>query len=174
MVTDSVITVLCKSGRLLSLMVLLLIISHYKAYSQEMPPRPVVFSFIQNLNFGALSPGLSGGTVTVTPYGVRFATGSVILVGQGYLYFPAIFGLEGNPGTILHLLNGPDVPLTGSNGGTMTLHLGDALPSDPIILNVATPDIMQVMVGGTLIVGNPTTNPAGYYNGTFIMMIIQE
>lgn len=147
---------------------------HLEIAAQEMPPRPVAASLIQNLGFGAFSPGLSGGSVIVTPNGVRFATGSVVLVGQGYLYFPAIFGIEGNPGTILHLLNGPDETLVGSNGGSMLLHLGEAIPGDPIIISVALPGIMQIRLGGTLSVGNTLSNPAGFYNGMFSLMFIQE
>jgi len=155
-------------------MILLSMIIHINLFSQEMPPKPVSVDFNQNLSFGAFSPGMSGGTVTITPDGVRFATGSVMLVLQGYLFFPAIFLLEGNPGTIVHLLNGPDATLTGSNGGSMTLHLGDATPGDPIIINAAPPANMQIRIGGTLDVGDQVSNPAGFYNGQFTLMFIQE
>ncbi len=146
----------------------------FRTCAQEMPPRPVAVSFIQNLSFGAFSLSLSGGTVTVNASGMRYETGGVILVNMGFQYFPAIFGLQGNPGTIVHLLNGPDATLTGSNGGSMTLHLGDAYPGDPIILNAAYPGIMQIRVGGTLLVGSLQANPPGYYAGTFSLMFIQE
>ncbi|MCX6266899.1 MAG: DUF4402 domain-containing protein [Bacteroidetes bacterium] len=152
----------------------MLVIFHFQGFSQEMPPRPVAVSFSQYLSFGAFSPGQSGGTVTVTSNGTRFSTGSVILVGMGYLYFPAVFLLEGNPGTIVHLLNGPDATLLGSNGGSMTLHLGEATPGDPIIINVAPPGTMQIRIGGTLEVDNQGMNPAGYYTGEFSLMFIQE
>ncbi len=142
--------------------------------AQEMPPKPVSLYFNQNLSFGAFSPGSSGGTVTVNSNGVRFATGTVILVSQGYLFFPAIFELEGNPGTITHFLAGPDATLTGSGGGTMTLHLGDVTPADPIIINVAPPGRIQIRIGGTLTVGGQAANPPGFYNGYFTIMIIQE
>lgn len=139
-----------------------------------MPPRPVSVSLNQNLSFGAFYPGASGGTVTVLSNGVRLSTGSVILVSQGYLYFPAIFLLEGNPGTIIHLLNGPEGTLLGSNGGSMTLQLGEASLGDPIIINSAPPNNMQIRIGGTLVVGNQLANPPGFYNGSFSLMFIQE
>jgi hypothetical protein len=139
-----------------------------------MPPKPVTLSFIQNLSFGGFSIDNTGGTVTVTPSGGRFATGGVILVNMGYQYFPAIFALEGNPGTITHLLNGPDVLLTGSTGGSMTLALGTSYPGDPIIINAAPPNTMQIFLGGSLNVGNLLANPPGYYTGVFFLMIIQE
>ncbi len=152
----------------------LVVFSNICSFSQEMPPRPVSVSLNQNLSFGAFYPGVSGGTVTITSTGVRFAIGSVILVEMGYLYFPAVFLLEGNPGTIVHLLNGPDATLTGSNGGSMTLHLGESTPGDPIIINAAPPDNMQIKLGGVLEVGNQLSNPPGYYNGVFSLMFIQE
>jgi hypothetical protein len=144
------------------------------AMAQEMPPRPVGLGIIQNLAFGAFSLGGTGGAVTITPYGSRIGTGGVILIGLGYAYFPAIFTLEGNPGTIMHPLNGPDAILYGSNGGTLTMHLGDSFPGDPIILNVAPPGQMQIFVGGTLLVGSAASNPPGYYTGSFSIMFIQE
>jgi hypothetical protein len=142
--------------------------------AQEPPPRPVEVSIVQNINFGAFSQGVSGGTVTLTPVGVRYTTGTVFLVDMGYVYFPAIFNLAGNAGTIIHPLNGPDALLTGSNGGSMTLHLGEMIPGDPIILNVMLPNYLQVRLGGTLTVGNPQASPGGYYSGTFDIMFIQE
>jgi hypothetical protein len=154
--------------------ILFLLFFSLSSMAQEMPPKPVSLYFNQNLSFGAFSPGISGGTVTVNSIGARFATGSVILVSQGYLYFPAIFELEGNPGTIVHMLGGPDATLVGSNGGSLSLHLGDITPADPIIINVAPPGRLQIRIGGTLTVGGQMANPPGYYNGYFQVMVIQE
>jgi hypothetical protein len=146
------------------------------AYSQEMPPRPLSVTFDQNLKFGAFSPGVSGGTVSVASSGIRSSTGSVILVDMGYLYSPAVFRLEGNPGSIVHYLSDPlpDATLSGSNGGEITLYLGEASSGDPIILNAAPPANMQIRIGGTLEIGNQVANPAGYYSGSFVVMFIQE
>jgi hypothetical protein len=145
-----------------------------KTTAQEMPPRPLGLYVSQNLSFGAFSQGVTGGTVTISPLGSRSSTGDVILVDMGYLYFPAIFELEGNPGTIVHFLAGPDTQLTGSNGGSLTLQVGPSYPGDPIIINVAPPGRMQIRVGGTLIVGNAIANPPGQYNGFFLVTFIQE
>jgi hypothetical protein len=153
---------------------LLLFMSNFRTSAQEMPPRPIGVSLIQNLCFGAFSPGITGGTVTLYPSGSRYSTGDIILVTIGYLYFPALFELEGNPGSIVHFLAGPDATLNGSYGGTLTLHVGDSDAGDPIIINVAPPGRMQIRVGGTLIVGSPLANPAGIYSGSFMVMFIQE
>jgi len=146
----------------------------YQSYAQEMPPRPVSVSLVQSLSFGAFSNGMSGGNVTITPFGMRYAAGSIILIDMGYLYFPAIFRVGGNPGTILHLLKGPDETLTGSNGGTLLLQIGESNAGDPIIINVAPPGTIEIRIGGTLIVGNPMASPPGIYNGSFSVMFIQE
>jgi hypothetical protein len=146
------------------------------AYSQEMPPRPLSVTFNQNLKFGAFSPGVSGGTVSVASTGIRSSTGSIILVDMGYLYCPAVFLLEGNPGSIVHYLMDPlpDATLTGNNVGEITLYLGEASAGDPIILNAEPPESMQIRIGGTLEIGNQVANPAGYYSGSFVVMFIQE
>lgn len=151
-----------------------MLLSHFQSTAQEMPPRPIGVSIMQNLSFGALYQGLSGGTVIISTSGSRSATGDIILVNLGYLYFPAIFGLEGNPGSIVHFLAGTDATLTGSNGGFLTIHVGDSDPGDPIIINVSPPGRMQIRVGGTLVVGNALANPPGHYNGFFSVMFIQE
>jgi hypothetical protein len=143
-------------------------------YAQEMPPRPISVEIGQNLCFGALYGGTSGGMVTVSPYGVRSATGTIVLINQGYIYNPAIFYLIGNPGTVIHIMNGPDAVLTGNHGGTLTVHLGEISPGSPIILQAPYPERTKVILGGTLNVGNPMANPAGDYSGFFSLMFIQE
>jgi hypothetical protein len=146
----------------------------FESYAQEMPPRPVSVSIVQSLSFGAFSNGMSGGMITITPFGMRYATGSVILIDMGYLYFPAIFRVGGNPGTILHILNGPDETLTGSNGGTLHLQVGESNVGDPIIINVAPPGTMEIRIGGKLTAGSPMANPPGVYNGSFTVIFVQE
>jgi hypothetical protein len=159
---------------LFSLASLIALLSNFRTNAQEMPPRPIGVSALQTLNFGAFSLGTYGGTVTIYPSGSRSATGDIILVNLGYLYFPAIFEIEGNPGSIVHFLAGPNVTLTSGSGGTLLLTLGPSQPGDPIIITVAPPGRMQVRVGGTLSVAGPNSNPPGSYNGSFMVMFIQE
>jgi hypothetical protein len=148
--------------------------NHFQAFAQEMPPRPISLSLLQNLNFGAFYQGPAGGTVTIHPSGSRIATGDIVLVNLGYSYFSAIFLLEGNPGAIVHILAGPNVQLNGSNGGFLTLEVGNSDPGDPIIINVAPPGQMQIRVGGTIFLQTPLANPVGTYSGLFSVMFIQE
>jgi len=159
---------------LFSLASLLMLLSHFQTTAQEMPPRPLGLYFKQNLSFGGFSTSGTGGTVIIYPSGSRSATGEIILVNLGYLYFPAIFELEGNPGSIVHYLAGPLATLTGSNGGSLTLVIGDSDAGDPIIINTAPPGRMQIRVGGTLAVGTSFDNPPGSYSGSFMVTFIQE
>jgi hypothetical protein len=138
-----------------------------KAMAQEQPPRPISCSCTQNLSFGAFFQAISGGTVIIFPDGSRSVTGDVIQANLGFLYFPAIFEITANRGTLITVVNGSDVTLTGSNGGSMVMHIGTSLPGSPFITTVSPPTKTQVKVGGTLTVGTPLANPAGSYSGTF-------
>ena len=137
-------------------------------------PGAVSVYTVRNINFGVFSCGSSGGTVTISNSGVRSATGSVIPLNMGVLYFPAIFEVDAPVGSVLSILNGPDAILTGSNGGTMAMHIGNASPASPFITTVTQPARTPVNVGGTLTVGNPAVSPPGSYNGTFYITIIYE
>ena len=159
---------------LFSLTSLFILVSQFQLSAQEMPPRPIGLYALQTLNFGAFYQGVTGGTMTISPFGSRSSTGDIIPVNLGYLYFPAIFELEGNPGSIVHYLAGPDATLNGSYGGSMTLQVGESDIGDPIIITVGPPGRIQIRVGGTLVVGTPLENPAGSYTGSFMVMFIQE
>lgn len=142
--------------------------------AQEEPPRPMKLSTYQNLSFGAFITGYTGGTVIIYPDGTRSVTGDIIPVFQGYQHHPAIFEVEANPGVVITIMNGPDISLNGSNGGTLTLHLDGSIPESPFINTLRPPFRTQVRIGGTLIVGNMLDNPAGEYSGTFSVTFIQE
>jgi len=157
---------------LLLLVLFILLIDTIEA--QEMPPRPVSVSFIRNLSFGAFSQGVGGGSVIIDPAGLRNSVGDIILVSLGYTYYPAIFQIEGNPGTVIHYLAGSAAVLTGNNGGTMTMNLGSTEPPTPFVLPYSGGGTLEVYLGGTLTVGNPLSNPPGDYSGSFVVMFIQE
>lgn len=146
------------------------------ALAQEILPHPVKITSIptQGLSFGAFSQGPAGGTVVISPAGSRSVTGDVAGLGMGFIFTPALFEVETNPGTVVAILNGPDATLTGSAGGTLTLHLGGSYPSAPFITTAVPPAKTAVTVGGTLIVGPPSANPPGSYSGPFFITFIQE
>jgi len=121
----------------------------------------------QNMNFGAFYPGSNGGTVSVSTNATRSVTGDVVLINQGTAPMQAIFGIEAPIGTIVTITNGPDVTLTGSNGGTMSLHIGNSDPVAPFTTTVVPPGTTSVSIGATLTVGSAATTTPGSYSGTF-------
>jgi hypothetical protein len=146
------------------------------ATAQPPPPRPIaVFANpAQGLIFGAFFQGPSGGTVILYPDGSRASTGSIILANLGYPYSPALFQVDANVGTVVSIMNGPDATLTGSNGGSIMLHLGAASTGPSFTTTIVSPSRTQVWIGGTLTVGNPLANPSGSYSGTFSVTFIQQ
>lgn len=154
----------------------LLLLCCERAAAQPPPPRPIAVYVnpAQGLIFGAFFQGIAGGSVIIYPDGSRAATGDIVLANLGQPYSPAIFEIEAQPGTLISILNGPDVPLNGSNGGTIVLHVGTASTGTPFITTVAPPGRTQVRVGGTLTIGSPLANPPGAYSGSFAITFIQE
>ena len=122
---------------------------------------------VQNMSFGAFSVGSAGGTIMVLNDGTRSVTGDVVALNLGILYYQSIFDVDAPMGAIVSILNGSDVTLTGSNGGSMSMHIGYSDPPSPFIITVPQPVRTQVKVGGTLTAGSPVANPPGTYTGTF-------
>ena len=117
--------------------ILLLALSH-ELSAQEPPPRPIVVTVTsQGLSFGAFTHGAAGGTVTISSGGLRSSTGDVVQLGLGFSYSTALYEVIANPGTVISLLNGPDVLLPGSNGGSLSLHIGDSDLGSPFVTTVA-------------------------------------
>ena len=156
--------------------ILLVLCGSKAATGQVHPPQPIsVFvNPAQGMNFGAFFQGITGGTVILYPNGSRSVTGDIIQAGLGFSFSPAIFEIEALPGTIIHVLNGPDIQLTGTNGGSLTLHLGTSDPSTPFITTAIPPSRTLVRIGGTLTVSSPIANPSGSYSGMFQVTFIQE
>lgn len=155
--------------------VIMLMLLSQKMMAQEPPPRPITVTVTgQSLSFGAFTQGTIGGTVTVSSGGLRSSTGDVILLNLGYSFSSALYEVVANPGTVVSLLNGPDVTLPGSNGGSLTLHIGNSDPVSPFVTNAVPPAATLLNVGGSLTVSNPAANPPGNYSGTFNITFIQE
>lgn len=129
---------------------------------------------LQNMAFGALHPGASGGSVSISTAGSRSFTGSVVLLNLGIAYFQSIFEIEAPAGTIVSILNGPDATLTGSNGGSMSLRINNSEPASPFSTTVPSPGRTTVNIAGTLTVGNPSVTLPGSYSGTLYITFNQE
>jgi hypothetical protein len=141
--------------------------------AQEKPPRPISVrvSTAQHLSFGPIIPTGADGKVTVTFNGFRTATGNVILPYISAIISPALFIVDAEPGTLINIVNGPNVQLSGSNGGTLILELGESSTGSPFITTGTTTD---VFIGGTLTVKSLLANPAGNYIGSFQVTFIQQ
>ena len=138
-------------------------------------PQPTIeIVTLQNLSFGAFSHGAMGGTVTINSAGSRSATGDIVLLNIGYSFSTASYKIYADPFTVISLLKGPNVTLTGSNGGSLTLQIGDSYPASPFLTTAVPPATNLITIGGTLIVGNLIANPQGNYNGTFDITFVQE
>ncbi len=167
-----------KVRRLIIITGLLLLCGFYtNIIAQPHPPRPVVITAnnSQPLAFGAFTPGVSGGSVTIIAAGgTRSSGGTVVLLNMGIIYTPAMFYVKANPGTVISLLTGPPSTITGSNGGTLSLQTNCTFPLSPIVTQVPYQQQTTVLVGGTLTVGSIASNPAGYYSGTIDVTFVQE
>lgn len=137
-------------------------------------PEPVHAVEAEPLRFGAFFQGPNGGTVSVLPDGTRTVTGDVVAAGMGHLFGPAVFDVEGPPGTIVSILTGSDVQLRGSNGGIMTLRIGNSIPSAPFVIGADPAARASVSIGGTLVAGPQGANPSGNYQGTFNIIFIEQ
>ena len=144
--------------------------------TDSLPKDPAALSVytIKNLSFGAFSHGNTGGTISLTSDGIRSSTGDVIALNLGIQYFNAIFEIESPVGTVISILNGPDATLTGSNGGSMSLHIGSSNPASPFNNIVGPPGRTQISIGGTLTVGGAATAPPGAYTGSIYITFNQE
>jgi hypothetical protein len=155
---------------------ILILFAQLSAHAQEPPPRPIAV-FVnpaQGLIFGAFFQGPTGGTVNIFPDGSRTVSGSIVQANLGFPFSPAIFEVEANPGTLITIMNGSDITLTGSNGGTLSMHIGASSTGSPFLATSAPSRRTEVKIGGTLIVGVPVANPAGSYSGTFSVTFIQQ
>ncbi len=143
--------------------------------AQEPPPRPIRITVTaQTLSFGAFAHGAVGGTVTISSGGIRSSTGDIVLLGLGYTFSTTLYEIVGNPGTLVSILNGSDVSLPGSNGGSITLAIGASDPVSPFVLTIHRPAPNYLNIGGTITIGNSITNPPGSYSGTYDITFIQE
>ncbi|MDQ3278278.1 MAG: DUF4402 domain-containing protein [Bacteroidota bacterium] len=146
----------------------LLNLCSYAQPTDDNPGDPAFrISVSQHMNFGAFTVGAGGGSVIMSNSGTRTANGNVILLTGGTTSLQAIFELELPTGTIVTVVNGPDATLTGNNGGSMSLQLGNASPASPFATTAVPPARTQVKVGGTLSVGNATI--PGTYRGQFVV-----
>lgn len=133
----------------------------------------VTISRVQDFNFGTFYQGNSGGTVNISNTGTRTATGEVVLINSGFIT-QAAFDIEAPAGTTISIANEPDIVMTGSNNGSITLRLGSADTGSPFVTSAVPPARNRVNIGGTLTIGNNIASPPGTYQGPFTITINYE
>ena len=145
-----------------------LLCTSISAYSQ------VTVYTIQNFNFGTFYQGNSGGTIDVSTTGTRTATGDIILMNTWNSAAQAILEIQAPAGSVISITNGADAVLTGSNGGTVSLHLESSNLGSPFNTTAVPPARTTLNIAGKLTIGNITTSPPGTYQGTFSITFNQE
>jgi len=145
----------------------------------NLPQRTALVSATQALHFGDLTvlSNSSGGTVSVDYNGIRSATGSVVLLNMGNAAQQGIFELKICPGRLINITYNNTITLTGSNGGSLLLHVGPAnigASGATFLSNKGCDDTHYITVGGTLDVSSVSSNPAGLYTGTFSLTFVQQ
>ncbi len=173
--TRTIYSLFSRFIRLSQRSIFLLLMIYVSVSAQEMPPRPITVTAItsQNLSFGNFAQGALGGTVSVSSSGMRSWSGNIVLLNGGSVS-AALFDVVANPGTLITIVNGSDVSLNGSNGGTLMLHIGTSSTGSPFITAAMRPSPTHVHIGGTLTVGNPGANPPGDYSGIFQVTFVQQ
>lgn len=125
----------------------------------------------QDLSFGAFVAG-TGGTVTISPQGMRTAGGNVTLMtgGQFSQGNAASFDMTGSPNATyqITLPANNSVTLTRSQGGSMSLTSFASSPSGSGQLSSAGNQTLYV--GATLAVGN--NQAPGSYSGSFAVTAV--
>jgi hypothetical protein len=137
------------------------------------PPKQIQVSAEQDLSFGSFHTGTTGGTVVVSPSGMRSTTGTVVIAGG--VYYAAVFVVELLPGRLVSIQLGPTITMNRiGGGGSMTMTVGPTDKGLQFVTSGGHPFRNTVMVGGTLHVGNTSANPPGDYSGEFTITFIQE
>jgi hypothetical protein len=133
--------------------------------------RPLSFIEVDNLNFGDIIPSNTAAQVTLTPAGVRTATGGAVLVGNDHQ--SARFAGMGTVAQRVRIRITPNsIALTGP-GPSMTVDNFTIDPQGTLLRLGASPNyiilplngVFWFRVGARLTVG--ANQPAGRYSGTF-------
>ncbi|MFW6290051.1 MAG: DUF4402 domain-containing protein [Mariniphaga sp.] len=120
------------------------------------------------LHFGRFTPGPNGGSVIITPDGLRSARGTVTTAGGSHS--PGRFVVTGAPGTsfTISLPEEETVLVHQQSGNTMQVNGWISDPPSGDAANLADGSRM-VSIGASLNIGSMEENPVGIYTGTFVL-----
>ncbi len=168
---------ICNLFRLVTVLAICLFIYSKQASAQSPfpPPNRLQVYSAQELSFGSFYTGSSGGSVTISPQGVRDVSGTVIGL-SSFSFSPAVFDVRLIQGRIVHISFPVSASLNRVGGGesmTITNFTSDK-QNDSFVTTASHPFVNAVRVGATLMVGAENQNPAGDYVGSFSVTFIQE
>ena len=124
-------------------------------------------SKVQDLNFGDFIPYGQGGTLSVSPDGIRNFTGEII---PKSIFTPASFNLYVAAGKTVKMTYDNNLTLKGNHGGIITFIPADSSPTgNGLIITGLSPT--RITFGGTLNIGSNTANPVGLYSGFLVVSI---
>lgn len=120
------------------------------------------------LHFGRFTPGPNGGSVIITPDGLRTSRGTVTTAGGNHS--PGRFMVTGAPGTsfTISLPDEETVLVHQQSGNTMQVNGWISDPPSGDAANLAD-GTRLVSIGATLNIGPMEENPVGIYTGTFVL-----
>jgi hypothetical protein len=136
---------------------------------REACAQQINLSNTRGLDFGRFIAG-TGGTVTISPSGLRSRTGGVILLnspGAGQATFAAGRGINngGNKAVVMSL---PAIGATRLTSGSNSMTVGAFVSSPASLLNVPLTGA-TLSIGATLTV--PADQPAGHYSGSIPLIV---
>ena len=148
----------------------------FKVYAQQSAELQVYV--VQGLSFGTFAPGPLGGTVTISPEGIRTVTGTIIPLANSNGSC-AIIEIEAPPNRLIHIEFPKSVQFKGNDKGkniTISNFISDKPNNSFITTADAPPYRNTVRVGATLTVQNSAENISDEYVGSFhfIVTYIQQ
>lgn len=121
------------------------------------------------LSFGKFSPETNGGEIRLSPDGVRYVNGSVVLSGGGHSAGSFVITGE-DQATYSITLPAGEALLTNSTGSkVMMVTDWESIPAPGIGIGMLNGGSQEVKIGATLIVGSVNDNPKGIYTGTYFV-----
>jgi hypothetical protein len=124
---------------------------------------------ISQLNFGRFSPGIQGGELRITPEGVLYSLGTVVI--NSGLHSPASYSIMGEDNTLysITLPAGPTTLINIRNSRTMVVDNWESYPGAGEGAGVIHGGMQIVSLGATLRVGSLADNPVGIYSGSYVI-----
>ncbi len=134
---------------------------------------PVTVAESEPLNFGKIINNVDGGTVIISPTGIRECTGNVRGFGNDF-HSAGKFIITGPPNLLLDLsLPRGDQFILSETGG-MKMIVRDFVSSPPEATQIYIPNQegkLELGIGATLYVSNWLANPPGIYTGIYEIAI---